>query len=315
MFSKGVSSVDQDVDFTEQDQQQLRAYDAFSLLARTKKSWQRLGHLVELAADHTITDRDSAKITSASSGRSIADVGTDHGLLAMSFALSRRYDRVLGVDVSEQALHNGALSLLETEKEIYEQLSGGSNGEEETRLPISFRVSDGFASIEPGEADTVCIAGMGVHTMIKILSMPSDSSDIIHLDRIQCQQLLLQPTNSRPSHLILLYDHLQKSGWRLVDERIEELSKRWYVSTCFQRIGRDGKENVDPNINTPTPIELPTSKLVHLEEGNPMFPAFQKYVAHHCRWIEMDAEARGTLKEADERWLKAFQYVARDYCR
>jgi hypothetical protein len=81
MFSKGVSSVDQDVDFTEQDQQQLRAYDAFSLLARTKKSWQRLGHLVELAADHTITDRDSAKITSASSGRSIADVGTDHGLL------------------------------------------------------------------------------------------------------------------------------------------------------------------------------------------------------------------------------------------
>ncbi|CAJ1950720.1 unnamed protein product [Cylindrotheca closterium] len=275
-----------------------------------------LGHLVELAADHTNTDRDSEG-TRASTARSIADVGTDHGLLAMSFALSGRYDRVLGVDVSEQALYNGALSLLETAQEIYEQqLDDDSNGDgtegEETRIPITFRVSDGLDNIDPGEADTVCIAGMGVNTMIKILSMPSDTADITHLDRIQCQQLLLQPTNSRPSHLILLYDHLQKSGWRLVDERIEELSKRWYVSTCFQRKSKDEEDNVDPNINTHTPMELPTSKLIQLKDDNPMFSPFQKYVAHHCQWIEMDAGARGALKEADERWLKAFQQLPRD---
>ncbi|KAL3943037.1 MAG: hypothetical protein SGBAC_002855 [Bacillariaceae sp.] len=310
-FSKAVTSINQDDDIAdEEEQQRIRAYDAFSMLARTKKSWQRLGHLVELAADHTVINSDSESI-GMNSSRSIADVGTDHGLLAMSFALSGRYERVLGVDVSEQALQNGALSLLNKVNEVSEQqLKDDSNDNVigEATIPVRFRVSDGFVSIEEGEADTICIAGMGVNTMIKILSMSSDDTATTHLDRIQCQQLLLQPTNSRPSNLIRLYECLQHSGWRLVDERIEELSKRWYVSSCFQRIEKD-VDRVNPN--TPTKTELPTSKLLRLEKDDPMYPAFQKYVAHHCQWIERDVKARGTVKETDEIWLKAFQKVAR----
>jgi hypothetical protein len=82
----------------QQQQQQSRelAYEAFSVLARREKSWRRLGHLVDLVIMDHGTNRNNTIC-------SIADVGTDHGLLAMGLALSGCFDKVVGVDVSQQA--------------------------------------------------------------------------------------------------------------------------------------------------------------------------------------------------------------------
>lgn len=266
-----------------QDQPYELASDAISLLARRKKSWQRLRHLVDMAS-------------SDSSIQTIADVGTDHGLLAMALALSGRFQNVLGVDVSHQALENGAISLLE---KVNQELTKNKALNINTTIPIAFRHSDGFADINPGEADAVCIAGMGVNTMLKIIKAQSDDGATSHIDRIACQQLILQATNSRPRNLMLLYDHLQTSGWSLAEERIESIASRWYISASFRRNG-NAKEGVDK-------VLLPTSKLSEMDTTNAMFQTFQDYVDHHCNWIQKDEEARKDINRADSQWLATFK--------
>jgi tRNA A22 N-methylase len=247
--------------------------------------------------------------------RTVADVGTDHGLLAMGLALSNRFDKVVGVDVSQQALQDGALALLDTVKDQRLLANKGEirsppahDGSQIMKeIPVEFRQSDGLKNIQAGEADAVCIAGMGVNTMLQILldeesstSSNDDEGILNHLARIDCQQLILQPTNSRPRNLILLYDRLQESGWCLVDERIEELASRWYITACFLR----SKPNDNTRGNNIMDLQLPTSRLVvSLDPSNSMRRAYEDYVEHHLQWIEMDTAARGTINDADKRWL------------
>eukprot|EP00980_Cylindrotheca_fusiformis_P013718 scaffold3526_cov115-Cylindrotheca_fusiformis.AAC.8 len=262
----------------DEPEQRERAYQAFTVLARKNKTWKRLRHLVDMAAS-----RDASVET-------IADVGTDHGLLAMGLALSGRYQKVLGVDVSEQALRSGALSLLDAVN------NHGANSDypAEGSIPVEFRLSNGLEGITHGEADAICIAGMGVNTMIQILG--GNRGSTLQLDEIECKKLLLQPTNSRPRNLILLYDYLQNTGWRLADERIERLSSRWYISVSFVRKFQD-KQSMEP-------LELPTSKLALLEESDKMHQTYKEYVTHHSRWIRQDSKLNGDrMSSSDQRWL------------
>jgi tRNA A22 N-methylase len=268
------------------------AYEAFSLLARQGRSWRRLGHLVDMAIDNPM-----------SSIRTIADVGTDHGLLAMGLALSGRFDKVLGIDVSEQALQNGAISLLKnvlTHVDDKEKTMPGII-KEETSLEqvIEFRVGNGLSAVKNGEADAVCIAGMGVHTMIRIIQASKDG--VSDAARVGCQQLLLQPTNTRPRNLIMLYDFLQEAGWRVAEERIEKLSSRWYISTSF--IKGDLLQNAGEEYNV---AHLPCLKLLELDGSNPMRAVFDDYKRHQIDWIKDDAKASSIMFEDDKRWLAIF---------
>ena len=269
------------------------AYDAFSLLARQGRSWRRLGHLVDMAIDNPM-----------SSIKTIADVGTDHGLLAMGLALSGRFDKVLGIDVSEQALQNGAISLLENVltnvNDKNKTLPGLTKEEISLENIIEFRVGNGLSAAQNGEADAVCIAGMGVHTMIKIIQQASKDG-VSDAERLGCQQLLLQPTNTRPRNLITLYDFLQKSGWCVADERIEKLSSRWYISTSF--IKRDLLHNAGEEYSV---AQLPCFKLLELDGSNPMRAVFDEYKRHQIGWIKDDAKVSGIMFEDDKRWLAVF---------
>jgi tRNA A22 N-methylase len=269
------------------------AYEAFSLLARQGRSWRRLGHLVDMAIDNPM-----------SSIRTIADVGTDHGLLAMGLALSGRFDKVLGIDVSALALQNGAISLLESVVTNVNDKNKTLPGilQEETSLEnlIEFRVGNGLGAAKNGEADAVCIAGMGVHTMIKIIQQASRDG-VSDAERVGCQQLLLQPTNTRPRNLIMLYDALQESGWCVAEERIEKLSSRWYISTSF--IKGDLLQNAGQEYSV---TQLPCFKLLELDGSNPMRAVFDDYKRHQIDWIKDDAKASGIMFQDDKRWLAVF---------
>jgi len=271
-----------------------RASHAFSALAKSDKSWQRFRHMIDLAIEHQ--DFDGSTI------RTVTDVGTDHGLLAVGLAVTGCFDMVLGVDVSPNALKNGGFYILERIHQNLpsnlhaQRVDGAPVGFEAHTstpytLPLDFRLSDGLQTIERSEADVVCIAGMGVNVMGKILRASSDN--ILELDRIQCRQLILQPTNSRPRNLVQLYDTLEESGWTLLDERIEYLSNRWYLSSCFVRL----------NIMNQGTVNLPTSKLVLLDESDPMKLVTRDYWQHHLTWIKReDMLSGGNLYEEDVRW-------------
>jgi tRNA A22 N-methylase len=255
------------------------AESAFNVLARNGKSWHRLKDVVDLA------------LSSDTQPKSVADIGTDHGLLAAALALSGRFERVLGVDASERALQDGALTLKEEINEYRRQ--------KQMYLPLSlgFRYGDGLKVVQQGEADVVCIAGMGVHTMLEIVNATQAGKELSLLDSIGCKQLVLQPTNCRPRNLIMLYDNLRDFGWQVEDERIESLSSRWYFSTSFVR----SDQNLSNHANN---VELlPGMRLAESKQSDSMF---QAYVEHHVAWLKRDRQAAGELRGGEDGWLETF---------
>lgn len=265
-----------------------KAEHLFSYWAKTGKSWKRLGPIIELAIAPTgrLADKPTQQWSKL---KSIADVGTDHGLLAFGLAMTGQFDQVVGVDVSEQALTEGAYKL---QDEI--RLFSKTN---ETGLPVEFRLSDGLAALAPGEADVICIAGMGVHTMVEILTTATGTHHdplLLRLDELDCARLVLQPTNARPHLLTSLYSKLHEIGWYVNDERIEYLSSRWYLSISFER--RSNEQMFS---------SLPGSLLARSVDGTTN-ALFEGWVTHHCRWIRLDTSLTATIREEDRNWLEAF---------
>ena len=127
-----------------------------------------------------------------------------------------------------------------------------------------------------------------------------DNASKFLLDDLGCQRLILQPTNTRPRHLIRLYDTLRDMGWTVTDERIEYLSSRWYLSSCFVRQRHDQSVVAGDNLpgallasTTTTPVE--------------MHHQFLDWVSHNCRWIRQDLEKNGSISRPREVvWLNAF---------
>jgi tRNA A22 N-methylase len=261
-----------------------RAQQAFSILARQRRTWKRLSHIVDMALQDGIETENSFT--------NIVDVGTDHGLLAMGFSLSGRFSKVIGIDISEKAFQN-SLSLLEHVKNHSTEAKHLIN-------PVEFRYGDGLRALNDGEGQIVCIAGMGANTMLQILSPGSE------LDRIQCTRLILQPTNSKPRNLILLYKKLQQDGWEVANEQIEKLSGRWYVTIRFKRLEAVttfvdlASGSKDPALTLPGTVLSSQYNTFH-----PMRQAFDDYCQHHNKWILFDAEY-APLDALELQWLKIF---------
>jgi len=265
------------------------AEQAFNVLANRKKTWQRLRHLVFLAQDlQTMTP----------TWRSIVDVGTDHGILPLALAATGQFETVWGVDASEQALENGAKTL---HAEAQSQLNKTAESSDGAPLfsSVEFLLGNGLTALPDDtiNVDIVCIAGMGRESMIQILK-PAQ------LDRLACRALLLQPTNSKPKHLMELYDTLYIMGWKLQDERIEYQSGRWYLSVAFVR-SLERSTSPDNMNETPLPGSiLHSRRLLSLEDTTTTY--FPDYVQHHVRWLQNDLKKRGTLNENESRWLQMF---------
>lgn len=264
------------------------------VLARGGKTLQRLGDLVALVEE--------------SGYRKVADIGTDHGLLAVGLGLSG-YDTV-GVDLSEQALDKGGRKLLRDVTDYRQKRK------ESDILPVEFRCGDGLEALHPGEADVVCIAGVGVHTVMDILGKRGRGKEQnLLLNVIDSQQLCVQPTNSRPKHLMLLYDGLDGIGWRVCEERISYVSSRWYISSAFRRV-------TDESVTSQQVANLPGEFLMtgqargqshhktsvddEIERSQDIF---QCYVEHHRKWIERDAEIKGHISDDERRWLERFSSI------
>lgn len=236
-------------------------------------------HMVDLACSGARRTEDI---------RTVADVGCDHGMLAMGLAVSGCFDSVIGIDVSERALQDGALAL-------HAQLMDRKGDEPWTSDSVEFRVGSGLCPISVGEADILCIAGMGINTMLEII-LEKNLNQITEIERVGCRQLILQPTNSRPRNLIRLYDSLHDNGWKLDDERIEYMSSRFYISSSFV------KDNVFCQEHKSS--LLPGSMLVELDEIDPMRGSFELYIQHHTKWLARDSQTPSGLDENDERWLR-----------
>lgn len=143
-----------------------------------------------------------------------ADIGCDHGYVAIELIRRKIAGTVIAMDVRQ-----GPLSRAQEHIER-EHLTG----------QIQCRLSDGLEKLQPGEVQEIVIAGMGGPLMIRILENGRES-----LDRVQT--LVLQPQSEIPE----VRRYLHKSGWKITQEAMIKEEGKYY--TVIQ--AKPGKETYE----------------------------------------------------------------------
>lgn len=148
-----------------------------------------------------LDDRLQAVADFVQDDSSVADIGTDHGYLAIELFKTNNARRVIAADLNAGPCQAARRTISE---------AGFSDS-------IEVRQGDGLAAINPGEVDTVCIAGMGGKLEADILEARPEVTA-----RLQC--LVLQPQNGFEYLRGWLYDH----NWHIEDEKLAKVDGRVY---------------------------------------------------------------------------------------
>ena len=138
-------------------------------------------------------------------GGVVADIGADHGYLAIELVKSGRAAKVIA-----------------TEKNIgpFEALSKNTSGFNQ----IEARLGDGLQVLSAGEVDTICVAGMGGALIEKILN---ESPEVVQGAR----QLILQPMNGVKK----IRTWLAENNWAIADEDLAEAGGIIYEIICAEK--------------------------------------------------------------------------------
>ena len=142
-------------------------------------------------------------------GSDLADVGTDHALLPLDLLRRGRIASAIATDINEEPLRRAQANARDREEER-----------------IRFFLCDGLASVAPGEADCVVIAGLGGENIADILRRAPWVREGV--------QLLLQPM----SRAEVLHRELQEMGLTVLRERLVEDTGRVYP--IMEAAGGDG---------------------------------------------------------------------------
>ena len=148
-----------------------------------------------------LDDRLEAVAGFVPAGCKVADIGTDHGYLAMELYKRDNRRTVIAADKNASPCHAASHTLAEA-------------GLTEC---IQVRQGDGLKALAVGEADTVCIAGMGGKLISDILSAEPEV-----LAGLSC--LVLQPQNAYSLLRRWLYEH----NWYIADEALAQVDGRVY---------------------------------------------------------------------------------------
>ena len=134
-------------------------------------------------------------------GNRLADVGCDHGYLSIYLVEERIVPSAIAMDVRPGPLSRARENISRYGLEDY----------------IETRLSDGLTKLEPGEGDTLVIAGMGGPLMERILN---EGAKV----REGFQELILQPQSDLPH-----FRHfLSEIGWEIVREEMIKEDGKFY---------------------------------------------------------------------------------------
>lgn len=148
-----------------------------------------------------LDDRLEAVAAFVEAGAAVADIGTDHGYLAMELKRRDSSRRVIAADKNGGPCGAARKTLRE-------------NGMEQA---VEVRQGDGLTALAAGEVDTVCIAGMGGKLITDILAARPEV-----FAGLKC--VVLQPQNAFGVLRGWLYEH----GWHIEDEALAKVDGRVY---------------------------------------------------------------------------------------
>lgn len=124
-------------------------------------------------------------------GHRLADVGTDHGYIPIVLVQEGKIPSALAMDVNQGPLKRAEEHIKEYQLNSY----------------IHIRLSDGVQNLQPQEADSVLIAGMGGALVIKILQEGKEVLQTV-------KELILQPQ----SEIEKVRHYLEDAGYCIVEE-------------------------------------------------------------------------------------------------
>lgn len=142
------------------------------------------------------------------SGRTVVDVGCDHGFVSIYLVQRGISPGVLAMDVRTGPLSRAKEHIAEYGLESY----------------ITTRLSDGLKEFKEGEAQSLVCAGMGGRLMTRILTDSRDKARGL-------QELILQPQSELPE----FRRFLKSEGYRLLDENILCEDGKYYflMKVCY----------------------------------------------------------------------------------
>ena len=121
----------------------------------------------------------------------LADVGTDHGYVPIALVQRQKISGAIAMDINKGPLARAKENIAAAHLEDY----------------IQTRLSDGVEKLEPGEADSILIAGMGGELIIHILS---EGEKVCK----KASELILQPQ----SDIRKVREYLREHQYKIVDE-------------------------------------------------------------------------------------------------
>ncbi len=130
-----------------------------------------------------------------------ADIGTDHGYVPIYLVESKVCKRVIASDINKGPVEKARFNI---------KLHGLED-------KIDVRLGSGLASIKPGEAQQVIIAGMGGNLIRDIII---DGMEVFK----KLDALILQPMRNSE----VLREYIYKSGFKIIDEELCIDENRFY---------------------------------------------------------------------------------------
>ena len=134
-------------------------------------------------------------------GLTVADIGCDHAYLPIYLAKENISPRIIACDINSGPI-------LRARENIEDVELGGR---------IEVRQGDGLSVIEPGEAKSIVIAGMGGRLMIRILT---EGGDVLR----SVSELIMEPQ----SEVAALRHFLQDNGFRIISEDMVSEEDKFY---------------------------------------------------------------------------------------
>lgn len=150
---------------------------------------------VELSA------RMQALVNMVSKGRTVCDIGCDHGWVSIYLVQQGIAPRVFAMDVRTGPLEQAKEHIRDYHLETY----------------IEARLSDGLAGLQIGEADCMICAGMGGPLMMKILTEGRKKARAM-------KELILQPQ----SEIVWFREFLRKEGYKTIREDMIYEDEKYY---------------------------------------------------------------------------------------
>ena len=206
-----------------------------------------------------------------------ADIGADHGRLAVALLQRGQAKRVIASDISDLSLNKAR------------ELAAVCGVEER----LSIRTADGLKGLQKAEAGALAIAGMGGALIARILG---GSPEIAR----SAERIVMQPMRGTAE----LRYYLRHNGFRIEDERVVYETGRYY-QLIAARFG-------EPE---PIPEGFPEGVYkfgwVMAQKREPLlFPLLQRYRAGHLKRLEK-AKKAGVVPEALVRELEQLDALLR----